>query len=237
MKQTLLFLLCSLVAFSLGCGRKPEKTQPTQWTVIVGTQSREQLFDRLSKSSISEQNENEKFSLLVRDSPEFKISPAREELELVVVTAEQLDLPTARWGQEIPLEEFKAKVAEAGYRLCPHDAIVEFILTVRGHEPLEFTYVATEPITGMHEKQPVMRPLVPVVFTHLGVSYIVMRPLDLIAHAPRRYIVAKPRTSSASHGRRNGVSNTSTFPNRVRKRGSNGDRPLLLRLKELNGVA
>jgi hypothetical protein len=200
MKQILLCLFCSLVALSLGCGRKPEKTQRTQWTVIVGTQSREQLFDRLSKSSISGQNEIEQFPLLVRDSPEFKISPAREELELVVVTAQQLDLPTARWEPEIPLEEFKAKVAEAGYRLCPHDAIVELILTIRGHEPLEFTYVATEPITGMREKQPVMRPLMPVVFTHLGVSYIVMRPLDLTAFAPRRYIVAKPRTLSASDG-------------------------------------
>jgi len=193
MKQTRLLLLCSFVALWLGCGRKPEKAQRSQWTVIVGTQSREQLFDRLSKSSISEQNELEKFLLLVRDSPEFKISLAREELELVVVTAEQLRLPTARWEPGIPLDEFKAKVAEAGYRLCPHDAVAELILTIRGHEPLDFTYVATEPITGMREKQPVMRPLVPVVFTHLGVSYIVMRPLDLTLYAPRRYIVAKVR--------------------------------------------
>jgi hypothetical protein len=191
MKQTRLLLLCSFVALWLGCGRKPEKAQRSQWTVIVGTQSREQLFDRLSKSSISEQNELEKFLLLVRDSPEFKISPAREELELVVVTAEQLRLPTARWEPGIPLDEFKTKVAEAGYRLCPHDAVAELILAIRGHEPLDFTYVATEPITGMREKQPVMRPLVPVVFTHLGVSYIVMRPLDLTSYAPRRYIVAK----------------------------------------------
>jgi len=193
MKQTRLLLLCSFVALWLGCGRKPEKAQRSQWTVIAGTQSREQLFDRLSKSSISEQNEPEKFTLLVRDSPEFKISPARQELELVVVTAEQLRLPTARWEPGIPLDEFKAKVAEAGYRLCPHDAVAELILTIRGHEPLDFTYVATEPITGMREKQPVMRPLVPVVFTHLGVSYIVMRPLDLTSFAPRRYIVAKVR--------------------------------------------
>jgi hypothetical protein len=50
-----------------------------------------------------------------------------------------------------------------------------------------------ERITGMREKQPVMRPLVPVVFTYLGTTYAVMRPLDLVYHAPRRYIVARPR--------------------------------------------
>lgn len=193
MKQTRLLLLCSFVALWLGCGPKPKQTQRSQWTVIVGTQSREQLFDRLTKSSISDQDEPEKFPLLVRDSPEFKISPAREELDLVVVTAEQLHLPTAQWEPKIPLEEFKAKLAEAGYRLCPHDAIVELILAIRGNEPLDFTYVPTEPITGMREKQPVMRPLVPVVFTYLGVSYLVMRPLDLTDHAPRQYIVVKVR--------------------------------------------
>ena len=64
---------------------------------------------------------------------------------------------------------------------------------MRGHEPLDFTYVATERIMGMREKQPVMRPLVPVVFTHLGTIYAVMRPLDLVYGAPRRYIVVRPR--------------------------------------------
>ncbi|HWM24836.1 MAG TPA: hypothetical protein VNP98_08425 [Chthoniobacterales bacterium] len=164
-----------------------------QWTVRVGEQSREQLVDRLRRSSISEQNEDESFILLVKNSPEFQISPTREELDLIVVTADELGLPTELWKPLIPFDEFKAKVLEAGYKLCPHDAIALLVLSIRGHEPLEFTYVATERIMGMREKQPVMRPLVPVVFTYLGVTYIVMRPLDLVHGAPRRYIVARPR--------------------------------------------
>ncbi len=112
---------------------------------------------------------------------------------MIVVTADELGLPTALWEPLIPFDEFKAKVLEAGYKLCPHDAVALLVLSIRGHEPLEFTYVATERIMGMREKQPVMRPLVPVVFTYLGVTYIVMRPLDLVYEAPRRYIVARPR--------------------------------------------
>lgn len=165
--------------------------------MTVGEQSREQLYDRLRKTSISEQDEDESFILLVKDSPDFKISPTREELDLVIVTAEELRLPTAQWEPLIPFDEFKAKVIEAGYKLCPHDAIALLLLAIRGHEPLDFTYVATERIMGMREKQPVMRPLVPVVFTYLGTPYVVMRPLDLVYHAPRRYIVVKPRKGSA----------------------------------------
>jgi hypothetical protein len=167
--------------------------EPRQWTVTVGEQTREQLFAQLRKSSISEQNELESFILLVKDSPDFKLSPAKEELDLIVVTAEELGLPIARWKPLIPFDEFKAKVLEAGYKLCPHDAIALLLLSIRGHEPLEFTYVATERIMGMREKLPVMRPLVPVVFTYLGTTYVVMRPLDLVEGAPRRYIVVRPR--------------------------------------------
>jgi hypothetical protein len=163
------------------------------WTVTVGVQTREQLFDRLKKTSISEQNEDESFILLVKDSPEFKISSTKEELDLVIVTAEELKLPVELWEPLIPFDEFKAKVTEAGYRLCPHDAVALLVLSIRGHEPLDFTYVAMERIMGMREKRPVMRPLVPVVFTYLGTPYVVMRPLDLVYHAPRRYVVAKPR--------------------------------------------
>jgi hypothetical protein len=166
-----------------------------QWTVRVGEESREQLFDRLRKTSISEQGEVESFILLVKNSPEFQISPTKEELDLVVVTADELRLPTALWQPLIPFDEFKAKVLEAGYQLCPPDAVALLVLSIRGHEPLEFTYVATERIMGMREKQPVMRPLVPVVFTHLGTTYVVMRPLDLVHGAPRRYIVVSPRRS------------------------------------------
>ena len=188
-----LILVCSIAVLTSGCGRKPERREPLQWTVRVGEQSREQLFDRLRKSSISEQDEAESFILLVKNSPEFQISPTKEELDLVVVTADELGLPTARWEPLIPFDEFKAKVMEAGYKLCPHDAVALLVLSIRGHEPLEFTYVAMERITGMREKQPVMRPLVPVVFAHLGITYIVMRPLDLVHGAPRRYIVVRPR--------------------------------------------
>lgn len=190
-----LILLCSIAIFTSGCGRKPERMERLQWTVRVGEQSREQLYNRLRKSSISEQDEDESFILLVKNSPEFQISPTKEELDLVVVIAEELGLPIALWKPLIPFDEFKAKVTEAGYQLCPHDAVALLVLSIRGHEPLEFTYVATERIMGMREKQPVMRPLVPVVFTHLGVTYVVMRPLDLVDGAPRRYIVARPRRS------------------------------------------
>lgn len=188
-------MICSLAVLTSGCGRKPQRTDRLQWTVRVGEQSREQLFDRLRKSSISEQNEDESFILLVKNSPEFHISPTKEELDLVVVTADELGLPTALWEPLIPFDEFKGKVMEAGYKLCPHDAVALLLLSIRGHEPLEFTYVATERIMGMREKQPVMRPLVPVAFTHLGITYVVMRPLDLVHGAPRRYIVARPRRS------------------------------------------
>lgn len=188
-------LVCSIAVLGSGCGKKTEKTERPSWTVRVGEQSREQLVDRLRRSSISEQNEDESFILLVKDSPEFQISPAKEELDLIVVTAEELKLPTALWEPLIPFDEFKAKVLEAGYKLCPHDAIALLMLTIRGHEPLDFTYVATERILGMREKRPVMRPLVPVVFTYLGVPYIVMRPLDLVHGAPRRYVVVRPRKS------------------------------------------
>ena len=166
-----------------------------QWTVTVGEQSREELFARLRKSSISEQDEFESFILLVQDSPDFQVSSNREELDLIVVTAEELGLPVDRWKPLIPFDEFKAKVLEAGYKLCPHDAIALLLLSMRGYEPLDFTYVATERIMGMREKQPVMRPLVPVVFTYLGTIYVVMRPLDLVDGAPRRYIVVRPRGS------------------------------------------
>jgi hypothetical protein len=161
--------------------------------VTVGEQSREELFARLRKASISEQNELESFILLVKDSPDFKVSQTREELDLVVVTAEELGLPVAKWQPLIPFDEFKTKVIEAGYKLCPHDAIALLVLSIPGHQPLDFTYVATERIMGMREKQPVMRPLVPVVFTYLGTIYVVMRPLDLVDGAPRRYIVVRPR--------------------------------------------
>jgi hypothetical protein len=67
------------------------------------------------------------------------------------------------------------------------------LLTMRGVEPLEFTYVATEQIMGMREKRAVMRPLVPVVFTNGGIRYVVMRPLDVAPEAPRRYIAVRPR--------------------------------------------
>lgn len=196
MKLVRLMLVCGVAAvLGSSCGRKSEKTERSRWTVTVGDQSREQLFDRLRKASLSEQNEDESFILLVKDSPDFKISPTKEELDLVVVTAEELKLPVSRWNLRIPFDEFTAKVTEAGYTLCPHDAVALLMLAIRGHEPLEFTYVAMEPIMGMREKRPEMRPLVPVVFTHLGVPYIVMRPLDLVDVAPRRYIVAKPRKS------------------------------------------
>jgi hypothetical protein len=188
-----LILVCSLAVFTSGCGRKPARTERLQWTVRVGEQSREQLFDRLRKSSISEQDEIESFILLVKDSPEFQISPIKEDLDLVVVTAEELGLPIALWEPLIPFDEFKAKVIEAGYKLCPHDAVALLVLSIHGHEPLDFTYVATERIMGMREKQPVMRPLVPVVFSDLGITYVVMRPLDLVYHAPRQYIVVRPR--------------------------------------------
>lgn len=195
MKLMRLMLVCSIAVLCSSCGRKPEKTERLHWTVTVGLQSREQLVDLLRKSSISEQNEDESFILLVQNSPEFQISPTKEELDLVVVTAEELRLPTALWEPLIPFDEFKAKVTEAGYKLCPHDAIALLLLSIRGHEPLDFTYVATERIMGMREKQPVTRPLVPVVFTYLGITYVVMRPLDLVYEAPRRYIVVRPRRS------------------------------------------
>lgn len=188
-------LVCSLAVLGSSCGKKTEKKERPSWTVTAGEQSREQLYDRLRRSSISEQNEDESFILLVKDSPEFQISPTKEELNLVVVTAEELGLPTALWEPLIPFDEFKAKVTAAGYKLCPHDAVALLLLSIRGHEPLDFTYVAMERIMGMREKQPVMRPLVPVVFTHLGTTYAVMRPLDLVHGAPRRYIVARPRRS------------------------------------------
>lgn len=190
-----LLLVCSIAVLSSSCGKKTEITERLSWTVTAGVQSREQLVDRLRRSSIAEQNEDESFILLVKDSPEFQISPTKEELDLVVVTAEELGLPIALWEPLIPFDEFKTKVLEAGYKLCPHDAIALLLLSIRGHEPLDFTYVATERIMGMREKQPVMRPLVPVVFTYLGISYIVMRPLDLVHGAPRRYIVVRPRRS------------------------------------------
>ena len=171
MKPTRLLLVCSaIVLLVFSCGRQAEKMDRPHWTVTVGVQTREQLFDRLKKTSISEQNEDESFILLVRDSPEFKISSTKEELDLVIVTAEELKLPTALWEPLIPFDEFKAKVIEAGYRLCPHDAVALLVLSIRGHEPLDFTYVAMERIMGMREKQPVMRPLVPVVFTYLGIA-------------------------------------------------------------------
>jgi hypothetical protein len=196
MKRIALLLVCGVAVFlSSSCGRKAEKTERSHWTVTVGEQSREQLFDRLRKTSLSEQNEDESFILLVKDSPDFKMSPTKEELDLVVVTAEELKLPVALWEPLIPFDEFKAKVTEAGYELCPHDAIALLMLAIRGHEPLEFAYVATERIMSVREKMPVRRPLVPVVFTYLGVPYIVMRPLDLVHGAPRRYIVVKPRKS------------------------------------------
>jgi hypothetical protein len=196
MKRIGLLLVCGVAALlSSSCGRKPEKKERSHWTVTVGDQSREQLFGRLRKSSLSEQNEDESFILLVKDAPDFKISPTKEELDLVVVTAEELGLPVALWEPLIPFDEFKTKVTEAGYKLCPHDAVALLMLAIRGHEPLEFTYVATEPVMSVREKMPVRRPLVPVVFTHLGVPYIVMRPLDLVYGAPRRYIVVKPRKS------------------------------------------
>ncbi|HYJ03799.1 MAG TPA: hypothetical protein VEX43_01605 [Chthoniobacterales bacterium] len=161
--------------------------------MTVGEQSREQLFERLRKISLSEQNEDESFILLVKDSPDFKISPTKEDLDLIVVSADELKLPVSRWNLRIPFDEFTAKVTEAGYKLCPHDAVALLMLAIRGHEPLEFTYVAMEPIMGMREKVPERRPLVPVVFTYLGVPYIVMRPLDLVDVAPRRYVLVKPR--------------------------------------------
>lgn len=195
MKLMRLMLVFSIAVVSFGCGRKPEKTERLHWTVTVGGQSREQLVERLRNASISEQNEDESFILLVKDSPEFQISPKKEELDLVVVTAEELRLPTALWEPRIPFDEFKTKVTEAGYKLCPHDAVALLVLSIRGHDPLDFTYVAMERIMGMREKQQVMRPLVPVVFTYLGTTYVVMRPLDLIHYAPRRYIVVRPRRS------------------------------------------
>jgi hypothetical protein len=188
-----LILICALVLFGWGCGRKSETAERAHWTVTVGEQSREQLFDRLKKLPISNQNEPESFILLVRDSPEFRISPTKEVLDLVVVTAEELGLPVALWEPLIPFEEFKAKVTQAGYKLCPHDATALLLTVIRAYEPLEFTFVAMERITGMREKQPVMRPLVPVVFTYLGTAYVVMRPLDLVHSAPRRYVVVRPR--------------------------------------------
>lgn len=194
-RLVLSILVPALAVMSSSC-RRQSKIKKQHWTVTVGEQSREQLFDRLRKSSISEQNEDESFVLLVRDSPDFKISPKKEELDLVIVTAEELQLPTALWEPLIPFDEFRTKVREAGYELCPHDAIALLLLAIRSHEPLDFTYVAAERITGMREKQPVMRPLVPVVFTYLGTSYVVMRPLDLVHGAPRRYIVVRPRKKS-----------------------------------------
>lgn len=163
--------------------------------VAVGADTRTELVDRLRKVRLSEQDEAESFILLVKDSPEFKLSRTKEKLDLVVVTADELKLPVDRWQPDIPFAEFKAKVLEAGYQLCPHDAVAALMLSMNGFEPLEFTYVAMEPITGMREKRPVMRPLVPVVFTYQGMPYVVMRPLDLVAGAPRRYIVVRPRKS------------------------------------------
>jgi hypothetical protein len=194
MKLLHLILIGSVAILFPGCEKKNSAEQ-LRWIVTVGEHSREQLFDRLRKSSISEQNEDESFLLLVKNSSDFKISPKKEELDLVVVTAEELRLPIAQWEPLIPFDEFKAKVTEAGYKLCPHDAVALLVLSIRGHDPLDFTYVATERIMGMRETQPVMRPLVPVVFTYLGRTYVVMRPLDLIHYAPRRYIVVRPRRS------------------------------------------
>ena len=186
------FVCCLAIAFA-GCGKKPESAKREQWTVTVGAQTREQLTERLSKTNLSEQNEPESFRLLVRFSPDFKTSPTKADLDLVVVTAEDLKLPIAKWAPLIPFDEFKAKLTEAGYALCPHDAVAALMLTMQGFEPLEFTYVATEPIMGMREQRPAMRLLVPVVFTYLGVPYIVMRPLDLTTESPHRYIVVRPR--------------------------------------------
>jgi hypothetical protein len=186
-------LLCSLAFVFSACRKKAETSTHEHWTVTVGGQTREQLVDQLRKTTLSEQNEAESFILLVRDSPDFKLTPKKEELDLVVVTAEELKLPVKEWEPVMPFDQFKAKLTAAGYQLCPHDAIAMLMLAIRGFEPLEFTYVATEPIVGMREERPVMRPLAPVVFTYLGSPYIVMRPLDLTFGAPRRYIVVRPR--------------------------------------------
>lgn len=194
MKLLHLILIGGVAILFPGCEKENSAEQP-HWTVTVGEQSREQLVERLRKASISEQNEDESFILLVKDSSEFQISPKKEELDLVVVTAEELRLPTALWEPRIPFDEFKTKVIEAGYKLCPHDAVALLLPSIRGHEPLAFTYIAMERIMGMREKQPVMRPLVPVVFTYLGQTYAVMRPLDLVPGAPRRYVVVRPRKS------------------------------------------
>lgn len=161
------------------------------WTVTVGGQDRDELVNRLVHSNVSEEGgvkkEIETFHLLVQNSPQFQISPTKQELDLVMVTAEQLKLPTTKWGVSIPFEQFKEKVREAGYELCPHDAAIPLVLSLRGS--VEFTYVATEPIMGLVDH----RRLIPVVFTNLGIPYIVMRPLDLATPAPRQYFVVRPR--------------------------------------------
>ena len=78
-----LVLICDFAVITSGCGRKPERTDRLQWTVRVGEQSREQLYDRLRKSSVSEQDERESFILLVKNSSEFKISPTQEDFDLL----------------------------------------------------------------------------------------------------------------------------------------------------------
>jgi hypothetical protein len=167
--------ICCIAVLISSCEKKPKTTARQHWTVTVGAETREELADGLRKSTLSEQNEAESFILLARDSPDFKISPRKEELDLVVLTAEELKLPTAQSGPELPFDDFKAKLAAAGYQLCPHDAVAKLLLAIRGFEPLEFTYVATEQIMGMREKR------------------LVMRPLDLAPEAPRRYIAVRPR--------------------------------------------
>ncbi len=124
MRLSRLLTLCCLAVLFSSCDRKENRTaKREQWTVTVGALTREQLVAGLRKTALSEQQEDESFILLVRDSPEFKISPAKEELDLVVVTAEELKLPVDKWQPEVPFDEFKTKITEAGYELVPHDGI------------------------------------------------------------------------------------------------------------------
>ena len=180
-----LLLICAVFVIS------PSVKGGSVWTVTVGELNRETLVNRLIHSNISEEGgvkkEEESFHLLVKNSTQFQVSPMKQELDLVIVTADQLKLPVTKWGVSIPFDQFKEKVRQAGYELCPHDAAVLLVLSLHGS--VEFTYVATEPIVGLVDH----RPLIPVVFTYLGTPYIVMRPLDLVAPAPRQYFVVKPR--------------------------------------------
>ena len=172
------------------------------WTVRVGLLDKEPMKNMIAAmEEVCQQQEPEKLSRII-DRNSFplvtRLSPSSDfgqEFDLVVVTSQELGLPSERVSPSEPMrkkeivpDRWEKSVPASGYQLCPAEAAVMLIRQFNQYtDPI---YILTEGITGIENPQHLALVLYTDDFGNLGIA---VRRVSQSAFAPRVFIVVRPR--------------------------------------------